>query len=361
MPGSRWFILTLAMCMAVTALAVDTSLPAFPEIRESLGPRRRRHRGHPAHHVLPARQLARAAPGRAAGRPVRPQAGHVGRARALRRRCDRHDVGPVADGDVRRPLRVGPRFGRPACRRDGHGPRLRTRASRWRARCRSSWRCSSSCRPSPRCWRPGCSPSARGSRCSASAPRSAACVAVAVTASPRRCPSTTAARWPPPMSGRAAAIVLATPGTLGYVVVAHRAVRRVHLVPRQLRGGARPGLRLGRLVPGLLRRHSRCDGSRACSSTGASSSASASIALIRLVFIGSSAACAMLLASRSTTDGEPPFCAVRRRAVAGAVRAPDADPEPQRRCDAAAVARGRHRRRDPRHGARRGGRRSSAA
>lgn len=36
-PGSRAFILTLAMCMAVTALAVDTSLPAFPEIRESFG------------------------------------------------------------------------------------------------------------------------------------------------------------------------------------------------------------------------------------------------------------------------------------------------------------------------------------
>ena len=36
-PGSRWFILTLAMCMAVTALAVDTALPAFPDIRESLG------------------------------------------------------------------------------------------------------------------------------------------------------------------------------------------------------------------------------------------------------------------------------------------------------------------------------------
>jgi DHA1 family bicyclomycin/chloramphenicol resistance-like MFS transporter len=36
-PGSRRFILTLAMCMAVTALAVDTALPAFPEIRESLG------------------------------------------------------------------------------------------------------------------------------------------------------------------------------------------------------------------------------------------------------------------------------------------------------------------------------------
>jgi DHA1 family bicyclomycin/chloramphenicol resistance-like MFS transporter len=36
-PGSRWFILALAMCMAVTALAVDTALPAFPDIRESLG------------------------------------------------------------------------------------------------------------------------------------------------------------------------------------------------------------------------------------------------------------------------------------------------------------------------------------
>ena len=36
-PGSRWFILTLAMCIAVTALGVDTSLPAFPEIRESFG------------------------------------------------------------------------------------------------------------------------------------------------------------------------------------------------------------------------------------------------------------------------------------------------------------------------------------
>lgn len=36
-PGSRWFILTLAMCMAVTALGVDTALPAFGDIRESLG------------------------------------------------------------------------------------------------------------------------------------------------------------------------------------------------------------------------------------------------------------------------------------------------------------------------------------
>lgn len=36
MPGTRWFILTLAMCMAVTALGVDTALPAFPDIRRSL-------------------------------------------------------------------------------------------------------------------------------------------------------------------------------------------------------------------------------------------------------------------------------------------------------------------------------------
>jgi MFS transporter, DHA1 family, multidrug resistance protein len=35
--GSRRFILTLAMCMAVTALGVDTALPAFGDIRESLG------------------------------------------------------------------------------------------------------------------------------------------------------------------------------------------------------------------------------------------------------------------------------------------------------------------------------------
>ena len=36
-PGSRWFILVLAMCMAVTALGVDTALPAFGDIRDSLG------------------------------------------------------------------------------------------------------------------------------------------------------------------------------------------------------------------------------------------------------------------------------------------------------------------------------------
>jgi DHA1 family bicyclomycin/chloramphenicol resistance-like MFS transporter len=33
MPGSRGFIATLAACMAVTALAIDSALPAFPEIR----------------------------------------------------------------------------------------------------------------------------------------------------------------------------------------------------------------------------------------------------------------------------------------------------------------------------------------
>ncbi len=32
-PGTRGFIATLAGCMAVTALAIDTALPAFPEIR----------------------------------------------------------------------------------------------------------------------------------------------------------------------------------------------------------------------------------------------------------------------------------------------------------------------------------------
>lgn len=36
-PGSQGFILILAMCMAVTALGVDTALPAFGDIRESLG------------------------------------------------------------------------------------------------------------------------------------------------------------------------------------------------------------------------------------------------------------------------------------------------------------------------------------
>jgi MFS transporter, DHA1 family, multidrug resistance protein len=36
-PGSRGFILTLAMCMAVTALAIDTALPAFPDIRDDFG------------------------------------------------------------------------------------------------------------------------------------------------------------------------------------------------------------------------------------------------------------------------------------------------------------------------------------
>lgn len=37
LPGSRGFILTLAMCMAVTALAIDTALPAFPDIRDDFG------------------------------------------------------------------------------------------------------------------------------------------------------------------------------------------------------------------------------------------------------------------------------------------------------------------------------------
>ena len=35
-PGSRAFIGVLAMCMAVTALAIDSVLPAFPEIRRAL-------------------------------------------------------------------------------------------------------------------------------------------------------------------------------------------------------------------------------------------------------------------------------------------------------------------------------------
>lgn len=36
-PGSRWFIATLAGCMAATALAIDTALPAFPELRTAFG------------------------------------------------------------------------------------------------------------------------------------------------------------------------------------------------------------------------------------------------------------------------------------------------------------------------------------
>lgn len=36
-PGSRRFIATLSMCMAVTALAIDSVLPAFADIRVSLG------------------------------------------------------------------------------------------------------------------------------------------------------------------------------------------------------------------------------------------------------------------------------------------------------------------------------------
>ena len=35
MPGTRAFIFVLSMCMAVTALGIDTVLPAFPEIREA--------------------------------------------------------------------------------------------------------------------------------------------------------------------------------------------------------------------------------------------------------------------------------------------------------------------------------------
>ena len=35
-PGTRAFIAVLAMCMAVTALAIDSVLPAFPEIRKAL-------------------------------------------------------------------------------------------------------------------------------------------------------------------------------------------------------------------------------------------------------------------------------------------------------------------------------------
>ncbi|MDW3216284.1 MAG: multidrug effflux MFS transporter [Ilumatobacteraceae bacterium] len=34
-PGSRGFIIVLAACMAITALAIDAALPAFPEIRTS--------------------------------------------------------------------------------------------------------------------------------------------------------------------------------------------------------------------------------------------------------------------------------------------------------------------------------------
>ena len=37
MPGSRGFIFTLAGCMAVTALAIDSALPAFGEIRTAFG------------------------------------------------------------------------------------------------------------------------------------------------------------------------------------------------------------------------------------------------------------------------------------------------------------------------------------
>jgi DHA1 family bicyclomycin/chloramphenicol resistance-like MFS transporter len=36
-PGTRGFTVVLSMAMAVTALAIDTVLPAFPEIREHLG------------------------------------------------------------------------------------------------------------------------------------------------------------------------------------------------------------------------------------------------------------------------------------------------------------------------------------
>jgi DHA1 family bicyclomycin/chloramphenicol resistance-like MFS transporter len=36
-PGSRGFIGILAMCMAITAVGVDAVLPAFPDIRDSLG------------------------------------------------------------------------------------------------------------------------------------------------------------------------------------------------------------------------------------------------------------------------------------------------------------------------------------
>ncbi|MEJ7799947.1 MAG: MFS transporter [Ilumatobacter sp.] len=37
LPGSRGFIATLAACMACTALAIDSVLPAFPEIRTTFG------------------------------------------------------------------------------------------------------------------------------------------------------------------------------------------------------------------------------------------------------------------------------------------------------------------------------------
>jgi DHA1 family bicyclomycin/chloramphenicol resistance-like MFS transporter len=36
-PGTRPFIAVLSMCMAVTALGIDTALPAFPDIREAFG------------------------------------------------------------------------------------------------------------------------------------------------------------------------------------------------------------------------------------------------------------------------------------------------------------------------------------
>ncbi|MGA1074053.1 MAG: MFS transporter, partial [Ilumatobacteraceae bacterium] len=36
-PGSRRFVAVLSMCMAVTALGVDTVLPAYDSIRSSLG------------------------------------------------------------------------------------------------------------------------------------------------------------------------------------------------------------------------------------------------------------------------------------------------------------------------------------
>jgi len=37
LPGSRGFIIVLSMCMAVTAFGIDTILPAFPDIRLTLG------------------------------------------------------------------------------------------------------------------------------------------------------------------------------------------------------------------------------------------------------------------------------------------------------------------------------------
>ena len=128
------------------------------------------------------------------------------------------------------------------------------------APCRWSWPCSSSSRCSRHGWAPWCCRSRRGAGCSASvSSRSRRC----------RCGRSCACRDPAPGGPAAAAVGSHHPG--GAQGRDHppdgrlrpgdgRALRRVHVLPRQLRADRPRHLRVGRRVPAAVRRHRDGDG-----------------------------------------------------------------------------------------------------